>query len=446
MVFIDLEKAYDTVPRQLIWDSLEGRGLPGKYIDIIKDTYDRTETSVRTPVGDTNSFPVDVGLHQGSALSPFLFAVVLDELSNLIQEPVPWCMLFADDIVLSAETKQCLNARVEEWRVALEGKGLRISRSKTEYLHCDFSGVADDDDTQITIEDQLVPQATKFKYLGSFVQRDGDIDSDVTHRIQAGWCRWRAASGVLCDRRFPTKLKGKFYRVAVRPAMLYGTDCWAIKKTQARKMEVAEMRMLSKERGRAIMVTRKHRLLQIVNGSQDLEKTPKKPDKNPFFKLVKMSFEPQPVSETLEDWDFDEPQPVSKTLEDWDFYGTLALPKNEVGVNIVSRLEYHLQSKLLCKEEVLDVVLIPTTDEASSSNHHKVSLYKGNSTFMLTNCQDILKDYHLKASDIVMFQLKEVKGEDLYVYFSFLRNSIGDEHKNSQSDEHSNNSQEHKNS
>ncbi|KAM0057343.1 putative RNA-directed DNA polymerase [Helianthus debilis subsp. tardiflorus] len=119
MVFIDLEKAYDTVPRQLIWDSLEGRGLPGKYIDIIKDTYDRTETSVRAPVGDTNFFPVEVGLHQGSALSPFLFAVVLDELSKLIQVTVPWCMLFADDIVLIAETKQCLNARVEEWRVAL---------------------------------------------------------------------------------------------------------------------------------------------------------------------------------------------------------------------------------------------------------------------------------------------------------------------------------------
>ncbi|XP_022042255.1 uncharacterized protein LOC110944920 [Helianthus annuus] len=56
--------------------------------------------------------------------------------------------------------------------------------------------------------------------------------------------RWRAATRVLCDRRFPTKLKGKFYRVAIRPAMLYGTDYWAIKEVQACKMEVAEMRML----------------------------------------------------------------------------------------------------------------------------------------------------------------------------------------------------------
>ncbi|KAJ0445561.1 putative RNA-directed DNA polymerase [Helianthus annuus] len=244
MVFIDLEKAYDRVPRRLIWESLEGRGVPGKYIDLIRDMYDRTVTRVRVPVGDTESFPVEVGLHQGSALSPFLFAIVLDELSKSIQETVPWCMLFADDIMLVAETRQTLNARLEEWRAALEGNGLRISRSKTEYLYCNFSGAGDNEDTQVTIEGQVVLQTTKFKYLGSFVQSDGEIDSDVSHRIQVGWCRWRAATGILCDRRFPTKLKGKIYRVAVRPAMLYGTDCWAIKKTQARKMEVAEMRML----------------------------------------------------------------------------------------------------------------------------------------------------------------------------------------------------------
>ncbi|XP_021971699.1 uncharacterized protein LOC110866860 [Helianthus annuus] len=160
--------------------------------------------------------------------------------SRSIQETVPWCMLFADDIVLVAETKQCLNERLEEWRAALEGKGLRISSSKTEYLYCDFSEAGDIDDTQITIDGQMVLQTTKFKYLGSFVQSDGEIYSDVIHRIQVGWCRWRVATGVLCDKRFPTKLKGKFYRVVVRHAMLYGTD-WAIKKRQTRKMEVAEI-------------------------------------------------------------------------------------------------------------------------------------------------------------------------------------------------------------
>ncbi|KAJ0928252.1 putative RNA-directed DNA polymerase [Helianthus annuus] len=86
MVFIDLEKAYDSVPHRLIWDTLEVRVVPRKYIDIIRDMCVRTKTCVRAPVGDTDFFHVEVGLHQGSALSPFLFTIVLDKLSRSIQE------------------------------------------------------------------------------------------------------------------------------------------------------------------------------------------------------------------------------------------------------------------------------------------------------------------------------------------------------------------------
>ncbi|KAK9071956.1 hypothetical protein SSX86_008387 [Deinandra increscens subsp. villosa] len=206
--------------------------------------YGGAKTCVRAPVGDSDFFSVDIGLHQGSALSPFLFTIVLDELSKSIQEAIPWCMLFADDIVLVAEKKHDLKSRLLEWHAALERKGFRISRSKTEYLHCNFSGITSGEDIDFTIGEVLVMQTTKFKYLGSFVQSDGDIDFDATHRVQAGWCKWRAASGVLCDKRFPESLKWKFYGVVIQPTLLYGTECWAIKKAQARKLETAEMRML----------------------------------------------------------------------------------------------------------------------------------------------------------------------------------------------------------
>ncbi|PHT99370.1 Beta-galactosidase 16 [Capsicum chinense] len=60
----------------------------------------------------------------------------------------------------------------------------------------------------------------------------------------AGWMKWKLASGVLCDKKVPPKLKGKFYRVVVRPAMLYGAECWPVKNSHIQKMKVAEMRML----------------------------------------------------------------------------------------------------------------------------------------------------------------------------------------------------------
>ena len=91
---------------------------------------------------------------------------------------------------------------------------------------------------------KLLLSTTKYKYLKSIIQRDGKIDEDVNHHIHAGWLKWRAAIAVLCDWKFPSKLKGKFYRAAIRPALLYGTECWPVKKIFEHKMKVTEMCML----------------------------------------------------------------------------------------------------------------------------------------------------------------------------------------------------------
>ncbi|GKD81028.1 ataxia telangiectasia mutated family protein [Tanacetum coccineum] len=208
--------------------------------------YDGAKTRIRSSVGNTEFFPVEVGLHQGSAISPYLFALILDELSRGIQENIPWSMVFADDIVLVAESADGLNLRLESWRKALEDNGLRISREKTEYLRCDFGRyeAVHGEEGIIRIGDKILQPKESFRYLGSVIHRSGRIDDDVTHRIRTGWTRWRAASGVLCDKRVPLKLKGKFYRVAIRPAMLYGSECWPITKAQANRVEVAELRML----------------------------------------------------------------------------------------------------------------------------------------------------------------------------------------------------------
>jgi hypothetical protein len=76
------------------------------------------------------------------------------------------------------------------------------------------------------------------------LQKDGDIDEDLSHKNKVGWLKWCQASGVLCDPRVPLKLKGKLYRTVIRPAMLYAVECWPTKRRHVQQLRVAEMRML----------------------------------------------------------------------------------------------------------------------------------------------------------------------------------------------------------
>ena len=101
--FIDLEKAYNRVPREELWECLQLAETLECYITIIEDMYDGVTTTVRSATGLTEEFKVDVGLHQGSALSPFLFSIIMDKLTVDIRKDTPWDMLFADDIVLCSQ-------------------------------------------------------------------------------------------------------------------------------------------------------------------------------------------------------------------------------------------------------------------------------------------------------------------------------------------------------
>ena len=62
------------------------------YIDMIRDMYEGVVTAIKSPARETNEFPITVGLHQGSTLSSYLFALVMDKLTKNIQDDVPWCM------------------------------------------------------------------------------------------------------------------------------------------------------------------------------------------------------------------------------------------------------------------------------------------------------------------------------------------------------------------
>ncbi|KAI0499955.1 hypothetical protein KFK09_018163 [Dendrobium nobile] len=133
---------------------LEKKGVNDAYIQIIKDMYVGAFTCVQTQGGLTKYFPISVGLHLGSALSPHLFALVMDVLTRHLQD-VPWCMLFADDILLVDKTREGVESKLELWRSTLETKGFRLSRSKTEYMEYNFSSNRPSEGI-VTLGDQVV--------------------------------------------------------------------------------------------------------------------------------------------------------------------------------------------------------------------------------------------------------------------------------------------------
>ena len=74
------------------------------------------------------------GLYLGSALSPCLFAMVIDRMADEIREEDPWTMMFADDIVIHSESKEQVEEKLESWRYALERRGMKVNRRMTEYM------------------------------------------------------------------------------------------------------------------------------------------------------------------------------------------------------------------------------------------------------------------------------------------------------------------------
>ena len=215
--------------------------------------YEGSETVVRCAVGTIKSFMVK--LHQGSALSPFLFAMIMDRLTDEVRKEPPWTMLFPDDIVICRKTRKEIERRLECWRYALKRRGMKISRSKTKYLCIN----GENDEETMKMEGMKVPRIKEFKYLGSTVQESDSCEREVKRRVQAGWNGWRKVSRIICDRKLPARVKGKAYgsvvrpaRVkgkaygsVVRPAMAYGLETVAVAKKQVEEMlEVAEMKML----------------------------------------------------------------------------------------------------------------------------------------------------------------------------------------------------------
>ena len=123
MCLFHMEEAFDRVQMKVLEWAMRKKGIP-----------EGAKTSVRVDSELSHEFEVIVGMHQGSVLSPFLFAVVVDVVTEFAGEVVLSELLYADDLVLMSETIERLRYEFMKWKEAFESKGLKINLGKTKVM------------------------------------------------------------------------------------------------------------------------------------------------------------------------------------------------------------------------------------------------------------------------------------------------------------------------
>jgi len=122
MAFVDLEKAFDRVPLEVLWWALRRLFVDEWLVTVIQSMYDRAVTAIKVNGGLSKEFPVKVRVHQGSVLSPLLFIIVMEEMTQEFKVGLPWKLLYANDLVLLAESENVLQSKIHQWRSRIEQK------------------------------------------------------------------------------------------------------------------------------------------------------------------------------------------------------------------------------------------------------------------------------------------------------------------------------------
>ena len=237
--FVDFEKAYDRINRNLLWNKLEALGLNGYVMNTLKSLYDNVSCCVQINGAKSEWFDVNMGLKQGCILSPLLFNLYINDLVKTIKssnigipvgEEIVSILLYADDLVLLAQNEtdlQSLLCILEKWC----NKWLvNVNCEKSEIVH--FRKVSDNR-SQICFmyNSKTLNTVDHYKYLGIVLNEF--LDLKFTADIVAKSAN--RALGLLISKcklsgGLPVKCFKKLYFSMVLPVIHYGSSIWGQKR------------------------------------------------------------------------------------------------------------------------------------------------------------------------------------------------------------------------
>ena len=252
--FVDLEKAYDRIPRDKLWEVLQKYGIGGQLLLAIKSFYCQPEVCVRMNGKQSKPFHVGVGLRQGCVLSPLLFIVYMNWIDKCSQTDEGVTigsfkisrLLFADDLVLLASTESGLQHSLSSFAAACNTAGMKISTKKTEVLHLSRKP----DQCNLQVDGVTLKQVEKFKYLGVTFTNDGRQDAEIDVRTGKASTVMRALQhSVVMKRELSKKAKMSVFKAIFVPILTYGHESWITTEKVRSHVQASEMRFLRRVRG-----------------------------------------------------------------------------------------------------------------------------------------------------------------------------------------------------
>ena len=251
--FIDLSKAFDTVPRDILLKKLQGVGIKGKVFNIIRGIYTNDTAYIKIDGKITKSFPINQGVRQGCVLSPLLFNIFMAELAKdlmaldnglELENSKINSIFWADDIVLLCENGNQLNDMIKMIAEYCKTNKLTINCKKTKCLIFNKTGRLIREN--IYLEGNLLENVRQYKYLGFIVTPSGEIRTglqDLRDRAFKAFQALKAKMGESFNGDVVTALN--LYDVLIKPILTYASDFWGcLKMPQTNPIENFHMKVL----------------------------------------------------------------------------------------------------------------------------------------------------------------------------------------------------------
>ena len=250
MNYIDFEKAFDSIHHPSLWKIMKLYGLPDKIINIVKDMYASNMCCVRHEGKHSEWFQVQTGVRQGCIISPLLFLIVIDYVMRTATADKPrglvWGLFnrledsdFADDIALLSHTHQDTQEKTDRVAQTARKVGLKIHPSKTKVMT-----VKAKSKQPVTVEGEALEEVKHFKYLGSIISSDSDIEKEITARIGLAAQAFKRLNNIWRSTSLSTRTKLNIYRSNVRSTLLYAAETWRTNKKLESRLRGFEGRCL----------------------------------------------------------------------------------------------------------------------------------------------------------------------------------------------------------